>query len=110
MDLDLEIEERPMQAITEATTVAVAHPVSEGVRARKRGWLVGWRGFAAIALLAVVAALAFSGATAAQQLLPLLFVLPCAAMMLMCSRHAGGHRQEAGKSSPAAGAPDISRQ
>lgn len=99
-----------MQANTEATTVAAAHPVSEGVRAGGRGWLGGWGGFAALALSAAVAALAFSGAAAAQQLLPLLFVLPCAAMMLMCSRHADGHRQEAGKSGPAAGAPDSSRQ
>jgi hypothetical protein len=45
--------------------------------------------------------LAFGGAGAVQGLLPLLFVLPCAAMMLMCMRHAGGQRQEPGKSGEA---------
>ena len=58
----------------------------------------------AAAAAAVAAALASAGAGTAERLLPLLFVLPCMAMMFMCTRHAGGQRHEPGKSGAGTGA------
>ncbi|MFC7693677.1 hypothetical protein ACFQY5_33240 [Paeniroseomonas aquatica] len=40
----------------------------------------------------MVIAVGFGGVAVAERLLPLLFVLPCALMMLMCMRHAGGNK------------------
>lgn len=90
-----------MRANTETATIAGASGPAGPADGRggPRGWFGGRRVLvAAAAIAAVAAALAFAGAGTAERLLPLLFVLPCMAMMFMCMRHAGGQRQEPDKS------------
>ncbi len=80
-------------------TTAVGPSETQGRSDGRYGWLRSGRVLAAITVVALLAAtLAFAGTAAAERWLPLLFVLPCALMMLMCMRHAGGHRQEPGAS------------
>ncbi len=93
-----------------ATSTAPSLPIEAQGRGRGRyGWLGGWRLLAVGAVVVALAVLAFNGAGAAERLLPLLFVLPCAAMMVMCMRHAGGHRQDTDRLGADAGSPADGR-
>lgn len=83
------------------TATAPGLPAEAQERGRGRyGWLGGWRMLAAAAVVAAAALAvpAFGGVGATERMLPLLFTLPCALMMLMCMRHADGPRREPGGS------------
>lgn len=58
----------------------------------KYTWLSNWRALAAAVAIVAAIAVGFGGVAVAERLLPLLFVLPCALMLLMCMRHAGGNK------------------
>ena len=59
-----------------------------------RGYLTGRRGLYALALIAAAAGLVLGGAWwGFAAILPLLYVLPCAAMMAMCMKGHGGSGQ-----------------
>ena len=73
------------------------------------GWLGGQRGLIIAGLVAAAAtALALSQHwLAAADLVPLLFVLPCAAMMLMCMKGNHGEQTNASAASAENGTPSI---
>lgn len=78
------------QAVT--TTPALGAAAVPADHQAKYTWLSNWRALAAAVAIVVVIAVGFGGVAVAERLLPLLFVLPCALMMLMCMRHAGGNK------------------
>ena len=97
---------KPNQDLTRTSSVSDPPAASCG-RSTLGGW--GWLSVCALAVIGAV--LVFSGALGdtkgASTWLPLLFVLPCAIMMLMCMKHMGGHQADVGKSNAQTGAPQA---
>jgi len=81
------------------------HSTGQGTR----GWLGGQRGLVIAAVVAAEAAALALGQhwLAAADLVPLLFVLPCAAMMFMCMKGNHGQQTSAPPASTQGGTPTI---
>lgn len=78
-----------------AVTTTTAHDSATGRSDQKASynWLSDRRVLVVASVAITLAAVGFSGVVAVERLLPLLFVLPCALMMLMCMRHTGGNNR-----------------
>jgi hypothetical protein len=78
----------PTQNALVQPPAAATAPARRGSDRPARSWLTGWRPLAIAGLLiALIVALAVGqGWIAAATLLPLLYTLPCAAMMLVCMK------------------------
>ena len=85
----------PLSNLLNTPDLTTGHPT----RLRTTAWrsLRGRRGLYTLAVVLAVAGLALGGARwGIAAILPLLYTLPCAAMMAMCMRGYGGSGQSSG--------------
>ena len=94
---------------TQVTTHAPSGSACHGTGLGTRGWLGGQRGFVIAAVIAAAATAFALGQhwLAAADLVPLLFVLPCAAMIFMCMKGNHGQQTNAPPASTQGGTPTI---
>jgi len=102
-----------MTSIPNSLAMSPAPSGQAGPVMSSRRYLEGRRGHYALALMLAAVGLVFSGAWwGFAAILPLLYVLPCAAMMAMCMKGHGGSGQNSdaklGSSSNLLGGPTPS--
>src|SRR5438067_1601783 len=94
---------------TQVTTPAAGGSSCHGTGQGARGWLGGRRGLVIAAVVAAAATALAQGQhwLAVANLVPLLFVLPCAAMMFMCMKGNHGQQTNAPPAPTHGGTPSI---
>jgi hypothetical protein len=94
---------------TQVTTPGAGGSSCHGTGQGTRGWLGGRRGIVIAAVVAVAATALALGQhwLAVANLVPLLFVLPCAVMMFMCMKGNHGQQTNGPPASTQGGTPSI---
>jgi hypothetical protein len=92
---------------SQLTTPTAGGPSCHGTGQGIRGWLGGWRGLIIAGVIAGAATALALGQhwLAAADLLPLIFILPCAVMMIMCMKGNHGQQTNAPPASTQGGTP-----